>query len=109
MLVNKPYLGETNEFPPCFLEGPWEQRCGNGDLGFSPSVAPVGVCVCAELLRSCLTLQDSMDASPPGPSVCGGAPGKNTGVGCRALLQGIFLTQRLNPHLPWLLRWQADS
>ena len=26
-------------------------------------------------------------------------PGKNTGVGCRALLQGIFLTQGLNPGL----------
>ena len=27
------------------------------------------------------------------------SPGKNTGVGCYALLQGIFLTQGLNPHL----------
>ena len=27
-------------------------------------------------------------------------------MGCRFLLQGIFLTQGLNPHL---LRWQADS
>ena len=35
-----------------------------------------------------------------------GSPGKNTGVGCRFLLQGIFLTQALNPHL---LHWQADS
>ena len=28
-----------------------------------------------------------------------GSPGKNTGVGCCALLQGIFQTQGLNPHL----------
>ena len=28
-----------------------------------------------------------------------GFSGKNTGVGCHALLQGIFLTQALNPHL----------
>ena len=28
------------------------------------------------------------------------SPGKNTGVGCHALLQGIFLTQQLNPSLP---------
>ena len=28
------------------------------------------------------------------------SPGKNTGVGCHFLLQGIFLTQRLNPGLP---------
>ena len=27
------------------------------------------------------------------------SPGKNTGVGCLALLQGIFLTQGLNPSL----------
>ena len=33
------------------------------------------------------------------------SPGKNTGVNCHALLQGIFPTQRLNPcllHLPAL-------
>ena len=28
-----------------------------------------------------------------------GSPGKNTGVGCHALLQGIFLTQGSNSHL----------
>ena len=33
------------------------------------------------------------------------SPGKNTGVGCNFLLQGIFLTQGLNPHL---LYWQVD-
>ena len=27
------------------------------------------------------------------------SPGKNTGVGCHALLQGIFLTQGLNSYL----------
>ena len=35
--------------------------------------------------------------------------GKNTGVGCHFLLQGIFQTQGLNLHLLWLLHWQADS
>ena len=29
------------------------------------------------------------------------SPGKNTGVGCHFLLQGIFLTQGLNPCLLW--------
>ena len=33
-------------------------------------------------------------------------PGKNSGVGCLFLLQGIFLTQGLNLHL---LQWQVDS
>ena len=27
------------------------------------------------------------------------SPGNDTGVGCHVLLQGIFLTQGLNPHL----------
>ena len=40
-----------------------------------------------------------MDCSPPGSSVHGIIQAKNTGVGCHFLLQGIFLTQRLNPHL----------
>ena len=35
------------------------------------------------------------------------SPGKNTGVGCQALLQGIFPTQGSNPHL--LLHWQVGS
>ena len=33
-------------------------------------------------------------------SVHGDSPGKNTGVGCHTLLQGIFPIQRLNPGLP---------
>ena len=35
------------------------------------------------------------------------SPGKNTGVGCHALLQGIFPTQGLNLRLLRLLHWQA--
>ena len=36
-------------------------------------------------------------------------PGKNHGVGCYFLLQGIFPTQGSNPHLLRVLYWQADS
>ena len=43
-----------------------------------------------------------MDHSPPGFS-------KNTGVGCCALLQGIFLTQGSKLHLLHLLYWQVSS
>ena len=50
-----------------------------------------------------------MDCSPPGSSVHGESPGKNTGVGCQALLHRIFPTQRLNPCLLSLLCWQASS
>ena len=49
--------------------------------------------------QSCPTLCDPMDHSPPGSSVNGDSPGKNTGVGCHALLQGIFPTQGSNPGL----------
>ena len=41
-----------------------------------------------------------MDSSPPGPSVLGDSAGKNTGVGCHPLLQGLFPTQGSNPGLP---------
>ena len=36
-------------------------------------------------------------------------PGKNTGVGCHFLFQGIFLTQGSNPSLLCPLHRQADS
>ena len=37
------------------------------------------------------------------------SPGKNTGVGCHALLQGIFPTKGLNPCLLCLLHWYVGS
>ena len=37
------------------------------------------------------------------------AAGKNTAVGCHALLQGVFLTQGSNPGLLRLLHWQGLS
>ena len=55
---------------------------------------------------SCLTVYNSMDCSPPGSSGHGIFLGKNTGVGCHFLLQGIFLTQGSNPGIPhcrWIL------
>ena len=45
--------------------------------------------------QSCLTLRP-IGCSPPGLSVHGASPDKNTGVGCHALLQGIFPIQGLN-------------
>ena len=46
------------------------------------------VCVCL-VAQSYPTLWNLMDCSPPGCSVHWDSPGKNTGVGCHALLQGI--------------------
>ena len=63
-------------------------------------------CVALHLVtQSCPTLCNSMDCSPPGSSVHGDSPDKNTGVGCHALLQGIFPTQGSNRgflHRRWI-------
>ena len=47
-----------------------------------------------------MTLCDPIYCNPPGSSVLGDSPGKNNGVGCHALLQGIFPIQGSNPGLP---------
>ena len=49
--------------------------------------------------QSCPTLFNPVNYSLPGSSVHGDSLGKNTGVGCHALLQGIFPTQGSNPGL----------
>ena len=48
-----------------------------------------------KVVQSCLTLCDSV-----GSSVRGDSPGKNTGVACHSLLQGMFPTQGSNPDVP---------
>ena len=54
----------------------------------------------AKLFQSCLTLFDPMDCSPLATLlVPWDSPGKNTGVGCHAFLQGLFPTQGLTPCL----------
>ena len=64
------------------------------------------LCLVAQLS---LTLCNPMDCSPSGSSVHKDSPGKNTGVGCHALLQRIFQTQGSNPCLLLPLHWQAVS
>ena len=69
-----------------------------------------------QYVLSCSTLCNPMDCSlrPYGvyptrllyPWNC---PGKNIGVDCHFLLQGIFLTQGSNLCLLHLLHWQVDS
>ena len=70
---------------------------------------PVILCVLCLVAQLRPTLCNPVDCSPPGSSVHGDSPGKNTGVGCHALLQEIFLTKGWNPGLPhsrWILhRW----
>ena len=69
-------------------------------------------CCCCIVAQSCLTLSNPMDCSPPGSSVHGDSPGKNTGVGCYALLQRIFPTQGSNPgflHCRQILDWLSHQ
>ena len=64
-----------------------------------------GMCACTfakslqpilwTVARQCVCLWDS--------------PGNSNGVGCHALLQGIFPTKRSSLHLLCLLHWQAGS
>ena len=65
--------------------------------------------MCAKSLQSCLTLCYPMDCSPTRLLCPWDSPGKNTGMGGHALLQGIFLTQGSNLHLLHLLHCQVSS
>ena len=83
--------------PECSLEGVIHIQ--KNEIGPLPHV----MCLVAQ---SCPTLCDPMYCSLPVFSVHGDSPGKNTGMGCYALLQGIFPTQGLNPgllHHEWIL------
>ena len=64
-------------------ETPFRTIIGGGDLVATNSLVVSNSC-------------DPMDYSPPGSSDHEDSPGKNTGVGCHFLLQGIFLTQESN-------------
>ena len=79
------------------------RMCSDVEILFtSPSVYVI-YCFCCLATKSCPILCDSVDWRLLCPQ---DFPGKNTGVACHFFLQGIFLTQGLNPHL---LHWQAYS
>ena len=93
----------------------WRQAPHRGNqikmrsLGWAPIQQGWFPYVRAKLLWSCLTLCDPMDCSLAGSAVHGILQAKSTGVGCYFLLQGIFLTQGLNPGLLRFLHWQMGS
>ena len=70
---------------------------------------------CVSECKAALVVSDSWQPGglQPARLLCPwDSPGKSTGVGCHALLQGIFPSQGLNRWLLcllWLLRWQAES
>ena len=100
----------------------WGDMWGDGYVNKLGSGNPFTMC--SALLRlvtqSWRTLCNPMDYSPPGSSVHGNPPGKNTGMDCYTLLQGIFPVQRWNSGLlhcrrilhylshqpsPWIPEW----
>ena len=92
--------------------------CNTGDMGSNPGwgtkiphardqlKAPSANSAC--VLRR-VRLFDPHGLQPPRLHCPWNFPGKNTGVGCHFLLQGILLTQGSNPRLLCLLRWRVDS
>ena len=68
-----------------------------------PSTCYAVLCLVSQ---SCLTHWDPMDCSLPGSSVHGDSAGKNTGVGCHALLPGDFPNPGIKPRSRTL---QANS
>ena len=88
------YRGRLSRAPSSDVEDKsvlhWKQRCW-------PRLPRVP---CVRLVaQSRPTLCDPTDCSSSDCPVHGDSPGKHTGVGCHAFLQGIFLTQGLNPGL----------
>ena len=65
------------------LEGRWF---------FRGSECQVKLHACS-VTQLCLTLCNPMNCNPPASSVLWDFPGKNTGVSCQFLLQGVFVTQ----------------
>ena len=66
---------------------------------------PVMVCVRTQSLCHARLFETPWTVAHQTPLFMG-FPGKNTGVDCHSLLQGIFPTQGTNPHF---LHWQASS
>ena len=61
---------------------------------------------CCLVAQSCQTLLQPHELYPTRLLCPWDFPGKNTGVSCHFILQGIFLTHESNPGL---LHWQVDS
>ena len=81
----------------------------SGERALKKAIISMEVRVC---VFSCLVMSNILQ--PHGWQLCRflcpwNFPSKNTGVGCHFLLQGISLTQGLNPRLLYLLHWQVGS
>ena len=93
--VREHVLKASPHFPLLY----WHLRCSSTCTCISwvssPSVLPECLHVCSVVPTLC----DPMHWRPTRLLCPWDFPGKNTGVGCHFLLQGIFLTQGSNLHL----------
>ena len=101
-----------HRWQPTRLSHPWDSPGKNTGVGchfllqcmaksrFVVTLFPLGMLCCALVTQSCPTLCDPTDCSPLGSSVDGDSLGKNTVVGCHALLQGTFPTKGSKAGLP---------
>ena len=95
----------TDDRAPPLRPGLWRPRRSAHGLLLLSYDFRAGCCGCWWLVaKSCLTLLRSNGRQPARLLCPWDFPGKNTGVGCHFLVQGIFSTQGLNLHL---LHWQA--
>ena len=94
--------------PRCLLAAWGDAGAGRYWTGKAHSLDACCASSLARSLHLCLTLR--AHGLKPARLLCPwDSPGKNTGVGCHALLQGIFPTQGSSPHLLRLLHWQVSS
>ena len=82
-----PSTGESRKALTLLVRGMWKRQNKIPPQQNSWKWGQDGTAAAAKSLQSCLTLCNPMDCSPPGFSVHGDYPGKNTGVGCHTLLQ----------------------
>ena len=108
-----PGMGEPGRLPST-----GSHRVGHDWSDLAAAAAVVKLCMCAKSFQSYPTLCNPMDY--PTRLLCPlDSPGKNTGVGCHALLQFVFPTQgsNLSPTSPALAAgffptsatWEAQS
>ena len=105
--LRRSFIHPKNVFTACWV--PWGDSSEYNPIQIFAPGASTLVGISIKSFQSCPALCDIKDCSPPGSSVHGDSPGRNTGVVGQALLQGIFPTQGSNPHLLYLLHWQMGS
>ena len=106
---NRPYRSSTETGCTRRLHSQHGGDCNHCSAGAFGYLCHRAFRMHAKSPQSCPTLRDPVDCSPPGSSVLRNSPGKNTGVGCHALLPGIFPTQGLNLCLLCFLHSQMGS